>query len=418
MAVSLLFDDHRAFILADSRTDIVIIGAGLTGGVMAVALASAGLLCVVVDHQAPPEQLAPEFDGRASAIAQAPKQMLDRLGIWSRVPAEDSPILDIRVSDGESRLFLHYDHEEVGVPALGYMVENRHLRFAVQQAVQEADGVQLMAPADISAIEAGPDMTIVTLKDGRRIAARMVIAADGRRSWTREQAGIQVTAWDYGQTGFVCTVAHEHPHQYVAHERFLPAGPFAILPLSDNRASIVWTEKDPAAAYIKSMDDKAYMAALARRFGDFLGELELVSPRWAYPLSLQFARSSTAERLALIGDASHAMHPIAGQGLNMGLRDVAALAEVLTDAHRLGLDIGAAHVLEGYERWRGFDNMLMLASTDGLNRLFSNDLPPVRLARDLGLAAVNKIGPLKKAFMRHAMGQSGNLPRLLKGQAL
>jgi 2-octaprenyl-6-methoxyphenol hydroxylase len=404
--------------LANIETDIVIIGGGLTGGVMAVALASAGLHCVVVDRQAPPEQLTPEFDGRASAIAQAPQQMLARLGIWPRIPAEESPILDIRVSDGESRLFLHYDHEEVGAPALGYMVENRHLRHAVQLALYAANGGQLKAPADIASIDAGPDSTVVSLAGGEQISCRMVIAADGRGSWTREQAGIQVTAWDYGQTGFVCTVAHEHPHQNVAHERFLPAGPFAILPLSNNRASIVWTEKEPAAAHIKSLDDSAFMATLARRFGDFLGQLELVSPRWAYPLSLQFAWSSTSERLALIGDASHAMHPIAGQGLNMGLRDVAALAEVLTDAHRLGLDIGAAHVLEGYERWRGFDNMLMLASTDGLNRLFSNDLPPVRLARDIGLAAVNKIGPLKKAFMRHAMGQSGNLPRLLKGQAL
>jgi 2-octaprenyl-6-methoxyphenol hydroxylase len=404
--------------LVESQTDIVIVGAGLAGGVMAVALASAGLRCVLVDHQPAPEQLAPEFDGRASAIAQAPKQMLDSLGIWRCVPAEESPILDIRVSDGDSRLFLHYDHEEVGAPALGYMVENRHLRFAIQQAVEESERLQLIAPAEISSIEAGPDDVCVTLAGGERISAHMVIAADGRQSKTRESASIQVTAWDYGQTGFVCTVAHEHPHQNVAHERFLPAGPFAILPLTGNRASIVWTEKEPAAAHIKSLDDDDFMAALARRFGDFLGELELVSPRWAYPLSLQFARTSTADRLALIGDASHAMHPIAGQGLNMGLRDVAALAEVLTDAHRLGLDIGAAHVLAGYERWRGFDNMLMLASTDGLNRLFSNDLPPVRLARDLGLAVVNKIGPLKKTFMRHAMGQSGNLPRLLKGQAL
>jgi 2-octaprenyl-6-methoxyphenol hydroxylase len=234
----------------------------------------------------------------------------------------------------------------------------------------------------------------------------------------RRAAGIEITSWDYGQTAIVCTVAHEKPHHDTAQEHFLPAGPFAILPLTGNRSSIVWTEKAHLAGPILAQDDAGFMRELASRFGDYLGGLTLEGPRFSYPLSFQLAQSYTAQRLALIGDAAHGMHPVAGQGMNMGLRDVAALAELLVDAKRLGQDLGDGQILARYERWRRFDNLLMMGLTDSLVRLFSNDVAPVRLARDLGMAAVDRLPPLKRFFMRHAMGLVGELPRLLKGEAL
>jgi 2-octaprenyl-6-methoxyphenol hydroxylase len=262
------------------------------------------------------------------------------------------------------------------------------------------------------------------LSDGRKVKARLAIAADGRNSRTREGAGIRVTHWSYEQAAIVCSVAHERSHDFTAHEHFLPAGPFAILPLMGDLdrpghcSSIVWTERADLAPAIMALDEKNFIAELQRRFGEFLGPLEVIGPKWCYPLSLQFTERTIDKRLALIGDAAHAMHPIAGQGLNMGLRDVAALAEVVLDAKRLGLDIGDGTMLERYQRWRRFDNTLMLAMTDGLNRLFSNDIRPLRLVRDIGLAAVNALPPLKKVFMRQAMGLVGDLPRLMRNQPL
>jgi 2-octaprenyl-6-methoxyphenol hydroxylase len=256
------------------------------------------------------------------------------------------------------------------------------------------------------------------LADGRQVNAALAVAADGRASPTRQAAGIGVTRWTYGQSAIVCTVAHARPHWDTAHERFLPAGPFAILPLPGRRSSVVWSEKARLASAIVGQDDAGFLAELGTRFGDFLGDLTLEGRRFCYPLSLQAALAYTAHRLALVGDAAHGMHPVAGQGMNMGLRDVAALAEVVVDAKRLGLDLGSAAVLRRYARWRSFDNLLMLGVTDGLVRLFSNDLAPVRLVRDLGLAAVNRLPAVKQVFMREAMGLLGDLPRLLKGQPL
>ncbi len=243
-------------------------------------------------------------------------------------------------------------------------------------------------------------------------------ACDGRNSPLRRAAGIRTIEWNYPQVSIVCTVSHEAPHRGVAVEHFLPAGPFAILPMTGHRSSIVWTERADLAPRLMALDDAGFTRELARRFGDFLGALEVVGPRWSYPLSLMHAERYSAPRLALVGDAAHVIHPIAGQGLNLGIRDIAALAELVVDARRLGLDIANPDALERYERWRRFDNVMLAAVTDGLNRLFSNALPPVKLARDLGLAAVDRLPPLKRFLMRHAMGVVGDLPRLVRGEPL
>ncbi len=407
---------------ADVDADALIIGGGMVGGTLALALAQGGLGVALVDQADPQALLAAEFDGRASAIALGSKRVLEGLGLWSLLEDGAAAIDDIRVSDGDSLFFLHYNHRDTGPDSgdepFGHMVENRNLRKALATRLPHAPGVALLAPAAVVERQREDNGVAAVLEDGRRITARLMIGAEGRKSPTREHAGIRLTSWSYGQTAIVCTVAHEKPHRNVAQERFLPAGPFAILPLTGNRSSIVWTERSSLAPAIMALDEKELLQELKRRFGDFLGELEVVGRRWAHPLSLQFAEKTIGQRLALVGDAAHGMHPIAGQGLNMGLRDVAALAQVLVDTHRLGLDIGSGAALERYQRWRRFDNTLMLAATDGLNRLFSNSIQPLRLARDLGLAAVNRLGPVKRLFMRQAMGLSGDLPRLMRGQEL
>ncbi|MEK9753594.1 MAG: UbiH/UbiF/VisC/COQ6 family ubiquinone biosynthesis hydroxylase [Rhodospirillaceae bacterium] len=404
--------------------DVLIVGGGFVGASFAAALDGSGLRVALVDRADPAEALSATFDGRAFAISAANQRMLEGIGLWHRLAATSAPILDIRVSDGPSLLFLHYDHEDVGEGPMGYMVENHHLRVALHERLRTLDNCSEFAPDRLETLEHGPGGVAATLAGGRRIRARLAVGADGRGSEIRRRAGIGLTHWDYGQVGIVCTVRHERDHEFVAHERFLAAGPFAILPLigddaaKANRASIVWIERAELAPAMMALDDATFVAELERRFGNFLGAVEVIGPRWSYPLSLQFARDTVAERLVLIGDAAHGMHPIAGQGLNMGLRDVATLAEVLVEAHRLGLDVGAGSVLSRYQRWRRFDNAVMLAATDVLNRLFSNDIGPLRLARDLGLAAVDKLPPLKKLFMRHAMGVVGELPKLLQGRPL
>ena len=395
--------------------DVLIVGGGPVGGTLACALSAAGMEVIAVDHADPAAGLDAGFDGRASSIALGSQRILDALGLWAGMEPHAAPIRHIRVSEGESPLFLHYDERDTGGPPFGYMVENRFIRKALFDRIPTLDTVRLLAPARVDGLERSASGVEARLADGRRISARLIVGADGRASGVRTGAGIRVTGWPYRQTAIVCTVAHERPHDFVAHEHFLPTGPFAVLPLLGNRSSIVWTERKDLAPAIMALDEAEFLAELERRFGDYLGRLRVVGPRWSYPLSLQHAETAIALRLALVGDAAHAMHPIAGQGLNMGLRDVAALTEVLTEARRLGLDIGADTVLERFQRWRRFDNTLMLAMTDGLNRLFSNAIGPVRLARGLGLAAVNRMPPLKRLFVRSAMGLAGRLPRLMQG---
>ncbi len=419
---------------ASQEFEVLVVGGGLAGLSMACALASAGVSVAVVDREDPAKMIAAPFDGRSSALARGSQQMLNAIGVWPKMAAAAQPILDIRVSDGKigratSRLFLHYDHRDVAGEPMGYIVENRQTRVAFQAHLATLPTLTSFAPSSLASLTRGaagaPDAGRVeaVLEDGRELTARLVIAADGRNSMLRQEAGIRSTNWDYAQCGIVGTVHHERPHDGVAHEHFLPAGPFALLPMVDGedgeyRSSLVWTEARDLTPQMLSLDDAAFSEQLHRRFGDSLGALSLPGKCWSYPLSMMHAERYSDHRLALIGDAAHAIHPISGQGFNLGLKDVAALSECIVDARRLGLDIGAPQVLERYERWRRFDNIALIATTDGLNRLFSNDLPPVRLARDVGLAAVNRMPGLKRFFMNHAMGLVGDLPRLVQGRPL
>lgn len=395
--------------------DVLIIGGGLVGGTLAAAFAHFGLTSVVIEASSPAALLETRFDGRASAISLTSQRLLQAVGLWHWIADQAAPMLDIRVSDGRSPLFLHFAHEDVGDEPFGYMLENRFLRRAIFHRVSQLPEVTLLAPARITRLDRGETAVDGYLAGGGLVRAQLAVACEGRASPTRDDAGIRVTGWRYGQTAIVCTVEHEKPHHSVAQEHFLPSGPFAILPLNGNRSSIVWTEREALVPAIMALDDAGFAEELGQRFGTFLGALKVIGPRWAYPLSLQYAETVVAKRLALAGDAAHGMHPIAGQGLNMGLRDVAALADVLADAKVARRDLGERRVLARYERWRRFDNAMMLAATDALNRLFSNDIAPVRLARDVGLAVVNQIPALKRLFMRHAMGMLGDLPTLMRG---
>ena len=406
----------------DVDVDVAIVGGALVGLSLALALARAGASVVVIDRETPSVAAADAADGRASAIAWGSQRVLAALGIWDGLAAHAARIDDIRVSDGTSRLFLHYDHREVGSDPLGFIVENRQIRRALQAAAAGCPGLVWLAPMGVAAIDTRPGARVLRLDDGRRIAARLLGGADGKRSAGRAAAGIGVFTHRYRQTGIVGTLRHALPHDHVAHERFLPPGPFAMLPLPDrdgaHRSSIVWTESEALAPALMALDDAAFAAEARHRFGPWLGDLAVEGRRFAYPLELVQARDYVAERVALAGDAAHAIHPIAGQGFNLGLRDVAALAECVVDAARLGLDIGAADTLARYAGWRRADNMALLAVTDLLNRLFSNDLAPLVAARRLGLAAVERLPPLKRLFMRHAMGVVGDLPRLIRGEKL
>jgi len=398
--------------------DVLVIGGGIAGLTLGCALGGAGVAVALVEPRPLALLTAAVFDGRTTAVAAGSQAALAAIGVWPAMAAEAQPILDIRVSDGHSPLFLHYDHREVGAEALGYIVENRVIRGVLLDYLSNLPNVTLVAGRHVARLDRDAALARATLDDDTFIEARLAVATDGRNSPTRRAAGIETTAWGYRQIGIVCTVHHEIDHCGVALEHFLPAGPFAILPMTGRRSSIVWTERADLAPALLALDDDDFLAELTLRFGDFLGRLDIVGPRFSYPLGLMHAQHYVAPRLALAGDAAHAIHPIAGQGLNIGWRDVAALAEVVIDALRLGSDPGSVATLERYKRWRGVDNAMMLAATDALNRLFSNDIAPVRLIRAAGLAAVNRAPPLKRLFMRHAMGLLGDVPRLVRGEAL
>lgn len=417
--------------MADTeRYDIVIAGAGLTGAAFALAAAQGGLKVVMVDPQPFSAQLAPTFDGRSTAVAFSTFRMLDALGLGETLRPHACRMDHILVTDGRrpgaasrsaSPAFLRFDADEIGGRTggepLGYMVENRRIRAALAEAVTQA-GIAVRAPATVASVATDAGKATVTLADGSTLIAPLAVGAEGRGSAVRRAAGIETVGWGYGQSGVVATVRLGRDHGNVAHEYFLPSGPFAILPLTDQRASLVWTETTRRGEALRDASDDAFHAHLMRRFGEFLDGATVEGPRFVYPLSLSLAEKLIAPRIALIGDAAHGVHPVAGQGLNMGLKDAAALAEVLAEAARLGEDIGSETVLERYARWRRFDTAALAAGFDAFVRLFSNDIAPVRLARDLGMAAVNRIGPLRRAFMQEAGGATGDLPRLLRGEAV
>jgi 2-octaprenyl-6-methoxyphenol hydroxylase len=403
-----------------SRVDVVIGGAGFVGLSLAIALRQAlGPKFSVV--LADPTLDAPTADERASAIAAAARRLFETIGVWDEVAGKAQPILDMvitdsRLGDAVRPVFLTFEGEIRPGEPFAHMVENRDLTAALL-AKARAEGVDLRATA-VAGCDVGRDHVEARLADGAHFDARLIVAADGARSSLRERAGISMVGWSYGQTAIVTTVAHERDHHGRADEHFLPAGPFAVLPLKDNRSSIVWTEESAEAERIIALSDDLFHAELERRFGLRLGDIRVAGPRRAYPLGLSVARAFVAPRLALVGDAAHVIHPIAGQGLNMGLRDVAALAEVIVDAARLGLDPGASDVLDRYQRWRRFDTMAMGLATDGLNRLFSNRSDVLRLMRDIGLGLVDRLPALKDVFIREAAGLTGDVPKLLRGEAL
>jgi 2-octaprenyl-6-methoxyphenol hydroxylase len=406
--------------MSGQKADVVIAGGGFAGLALALALRQGlgeSFRIVVAD---PAFAAGARPDLRASAIAAAARRMFEALDVWDAVAADAQPILDMVVTDSKLEhalrpVFLTFAGEiEEGEP-FAHMIENAPLNAALA-AKARAQGIELRATAVTNFAYEGSRIA-VSLGDGD-VSAVLLVAADGAKSRVREQAGIATHGWNYGQSAIVTTVAHERSHEGRAIEHFLPAGPFAILPLTGNRSSLVWTETDAEAARIVALAEEEFHCELERRFGLHLGDIGVVGPRRAYPLGLFIARAFIAERIALVGDAAHVIHPIAGQGLNMGLRDVAALAEAIVDAARLGLDVGGADVLERYQRWRRFDTAVMGVATDGLNRLFSNESDVLRLMRDVGLGLVDRMPALKSFFIREAAGVTGDVPKLLRGEAL
>ena len=405
------------------QSDIIIVGGGLNGPALALALAGGGFSVTLIDALPLADLRGAAFDGRAYAIALASQRMLTALGLWPALADHAQPILDIVASDGRagegaSPLFLHFDHHELEEGPMGYMIEDRFLRRALLQAVVDHPGITAINGKQVKAQEVTETGVTVTLDGGKRLSAGLLVGCDGRNSGTAKRAGISRVGHDYMQTALVAAIGHEKPHNGVAHQFFMPSGPLGILPLPGNVSSIVWAETRERASYLSALDDAAFLAELRPAFGDFLGPLHLAGVRFSYDLKLSIAERFVAPRLALVGDAAHGLHPLAGQGLNLGFRDVAALAETLIMAKRRGEDFATPLVLQRYQQWRRFDTSTMAIATEGINRLFSNDNPILRLGRDLGLGAVNAMPWLRRSFMRTAAGLQGELPKLMHGREI
>ncbi|SDI65220.1 UbiH/UbiF/VisC/COQ6 family ubiquinone biosynthesis hydroxylase [Aliiruegeria lutimaris] len=402
--------------------DILIVGGGLNGPSLALAAAQAGLSSIVVDRLSFEARADSEFDGRSYALALASQRLLAAIGIWEKVAEHAQPILHIVTSDGRAGegpiwpFAMHFDHGELDEGVMGYLLEDRYLRKTLLEAIEANPLVTTRSGEDVVAQEITPQAASITLASGETLTGALLVGADGRKTGVGLRAGIQRTGWDYGQTALVCAVEHEKPHNGTAHQFFMPSGPLAILPLPGNRSSIVWSEEPEAAAHIASLDDEGFLEALRPRFGDFLGEIRLAGKRFSYPLNLTMANQTVKDRLVLIGDAAQGVHPIAGQGFNQGLVDVATLTQVLAEAHRRGEDIGSILVLDRHRQWRSFDRATLAIGMDTVNRLFSNDNPLLRLGRGLGMAAIDKMPALRRRFIREAAGVTGDVPNLLKGK--
>lgn len=407
----------------DHNVDVAVVGAGMVGQAVALALAgrgeSGGLRVALIDAGDPAKYGRAEFDPRSSAVTATSRTMLEALGVWPQLAPVAQPMREIKVTDSvlgaKARpVLLNFGEALGGGSASAHMVENHLILSSLWQAVSNAPAIETCIGHRVEELDTAGPRAQVRLGDGRSISARLVVAADGRNSFVRQSAGIETVGWSYPQRGIVTTVSHQRDHRGVAEEHFLPAGPFAILPLSGNRSSLVWTEEPEIAERLIKGPDEQFQQALKRRFGEHLGEVVPVGPRTSFPLSMFLARSYAANRVVLAGDAAHIVHPIAGLGFNLGLRDAAELSDTLQTNVRLGLDIGSMAVLTEYERGRRFDNVLVALATDGLNRLFSNDNSAIRAVRDLGLAMVDRVDPLKRFFMAHAAGRAADLPSLMR----
>ncbi len=410
----------RVRIVRRMKTDIIIVGGGLNGPALALAAAQAGFAVTIIDALPVDRRKTPDFDGRSYALALASTRLLRGIGIWDVISDHAQPMLEIKVTDGRagegpSPWMMHFDHAEIEEGPMGYMIEDRFLRRAFLDAMKADKRITHLAPETVVAQEVDGPHATVTLASGKTVTGAVLIGSDGRSSGTAERAGIKRTGWGYGQTAVVCAVAHEKPHGGIAHQFFMPGGPLAILPLTNHRSSIVWSETDARAAELAAMNDADFLDALRPAFGSFLGQISLTGARFTYPLALTLANSFIADRLALVGDAAHGVHPIAGQGLNAGLRDVAALTEVLAEARARGEDFGSPVVLQRYQQWRRFDTATLAIATDTFNRLFSNDNPLLRAARDIGMGLVNAAPGLRRGFIREAAGLTGDLPKLMRG---
>jgi 2-octaprenyl-6-methoxyphenol hydroxylase len=400
-------------------TDITIVGGGLNGPILAIALARSGITTTVIDALTTKVRKNSAFDGRSYAVALTSQRLLKNIGLWDVLKDDAQPMLEIKVTDGRagegpSHFFMHFDHAEIEDGPMGYMVQDRHLRSALLEAMAENPLIKHLEGQTVTnQVVEGAGVT-VTLGSRKTLTSRSLIGCDGRGSGTATRAEIKRIGWGYGQTALVCAVEHEKPHGGIAHQFFMPTGPLAILPLIGNRSSIVWSESEANATAFKALNDEDYLTMLRPRFGNFLGKISLTGTRYSYPLSLSMTEQLVTDRTALVGDAAHGLHPIAGQGLNAGMRDIAALVQIVTEAQNRGEDYGSLAVLKRYEEWRRFDNTALALTTDTFNKLFSNNNPFLRLGRDLGMGLINKTPSLRRGFMREAAGLSGDLPDLMR----
>ncbi|MCS5597768.1 MAG: UbiH/UbiF/VisC/COQ6 family ubiquinone biosynthesis hydroxylase [Alphaproteobacteria bacterium] len=406
------------------KTKVAIIGGGQSGLTLASILGRNNVPTICVDRDPPALHISENFDLRTTAISYGSAQVLKAAGVWDTLLAEACAIKDIDILDSDSPVLLKFLIDDVQKDAFGWIINNRDMRIALQQKITTHDQTAHIAPDQATDFTAHNDYIEITLASGTIIHADILVGADGRTSFVRKHANIPTRKWPYNQRAIICTVAHERPHNHVAIEHFKAEGPFAVLPMSDDadgthRSSLVWTEDYDGSVYAKenslmALSDDAFNAELNKRFPDTYGAVHMVNERRAFPLGLEHAVDYIAPRLCLIADAAHGIHPIAGQGLNLGMRDIAALAEILVDAHENDQDLGAQDLLEKYQRKRRFDNMAMAAVTDALVKVFGVSFPPFRAARQMGLKAVDRINPIKKFFMKQAMGTSGLLPHMIK----